>query len=265
MNSLFNYRFTFSYTLRDNIDINKLIKSIKTLNKINKIFKLEKCRTIDTNDNKIYIFIENNNITVNSSHLFYDGYSIFFILKKIDEIYKDEIKNHKFDIYDSKVSIIEICYNNIILLSKLNYKNAYKFIFKKNKKTIKIAKTNFNKLSSKEIIYHTVNKLGIKNYCLILNARKIHTEYENFLGNLVYFSNNININEDIRSVLENDEKINLEKKLNSSVPDGLLINSYLSFVLPSYVKKMSLYSVIGNVVMIHPINNDEKYIVVDYY
>ena len=230
MNAFFNYRVDLNSTLCDNVNIDKLIKSIRTLNKINKIFKLEKCSTSDVNDNQIYIFIENGFLTCNFSH-----------------------------------NLIEFCYNNIILLSKLNYKNAYNFIFKKNKKTIKIAKTNFNKLSSKEIIQNVVDKLGIKKYCLVLNARKIYNEYENVLGNLVYISNPININEDIRSVVGNDEKNSLEKKLNSTVPNAFLINSYLNFVLPSYVKKLSLSSVLGNFMMIHPINNDEKYIVVHYY
>ena len=265
MNAFFNYRVDLNSTLCDNVNIDKLIKSIRTLNKINKIFKLEKCSTSDVNDNQIYIFIENGFLTCNFSHLHYDGYSISLIFNKIDQIYKDEIKNYKFNIYNSKFNLIEFCYNNIILLSKLNYKNAYNFIFKKNKKTIKIAKTNFNKLSSKEIIQNVVDKLGIKKYCLVLNARKIYNEYENVLGNLVYISNPININEDIRSVVGNDEKNSLEKKLNSTVPNAFLINSYLNFVLPSYVKKLSLSSVLGNFMMIHPINNDEKYIVVDYY
>lgn len=265
MNSFFNYRIELHSTLCDNVNLDKLIKSIKTLNKINKIFKLEKCSTSDANDNQIYIFVENGFLTCNFSHLHYDGYSISLIFKKIDQIYKDEIKNYKFNIYNSKFNLIKFCYNSIKLLSKLNYKNAYNFIFKKNKKTIKIAKTKFKDFSSKEIIHHVVDKLGIRDYCLVLNARKIYNEYENVLGNLVYFSNTITKNQDIRSVLENDEKIILKKKLNNTVPNAFLINSYLNFVLPSYVKQLKITSMLGNFMMIYPINNDEKYIVVDYY
>lgn len=265
MNSFFNYRINVHVTLCDNINLDKLIKSIKTLNKINKIFKLEKCRTSNPNDNQIYIFIEHGILICNFSHLHYDGYSIYLIFNKIDQIYKDEIKNYKFNIYTSKFNLITFCYNNIKLLSKINYKNACNFFVRKNKKTIKITKTTFKDFSSKEIIHHVIDKEGIREYCLLLNARKIHNEYENVLGNLVYFSNIINKDQDIRSVLKYDEKINLKQKLNSTVPNALLINSYLNFVLPSYVKHLSMSSMIGNCMMISPINNDEKYIVVDYY
>jgi hypothetical protein len=265
MNSFFNYRINVHLTLCDNINLDKLIKSIKTLNKINKIFKLEKCNTSNPNDNQIYIFIEHGILICNFSHLHYDGYSIYLILNKIDQIYKDEIKNYKFNIYTSKFNLITFCYNNIKLLTKINYKNACNFFVRKNKKIIKITKTKFKDFSSKEIIHHVVDKEGVREYCLLLNARKIHNEYENVLGNLVYFSKVINKDQDIRSVLKYDEKINLEKKLNSTVPNALLINSYLNFVLPSYVRHLSTSSMIGNCMIISPINNDEKYIVIDYY
>lgn len=268
MNSLFNFRVNAHFTLCDNINLDKLIKSIKTLNKINKIFKLEKCSMSNPNDNQIYIFIEHGILICNFSHLHYDGYSICLIFNKIDQIYKDEIKNYKFNIYTYKFNFITFSYNNIKLLSKINYKTAYNFFVKKNKKTIKITKTTFKDVSNKEIIHHVVDKLGIREYCLIVNARKIHNEYENVLGNLIYFSKIINKDQDIKSVLKYDEKINLKEKLNT-VPNGLLINSYLNFVLPSYVKHFSVSSVmpsnVGNCIVISPINNDEKYIVVDYY
>lgn len=273
MNFYFNYRMNRQYMLYDNIDLNKLIKSIKTLNKINKIFKLEKCSTSDENDDQIYIFIENNQLTINYSHLLYDGYSIFLILEKIDQIYKNEIENYKFKIYNSKPSFIASCYNNIKMLnnikSNLNYENIYTFFFKKiNKKTIKIVKTKFNILSSKEIIHHVVDKLGIRDYCLVINARKIYKEYENVLGNLIYFSNTINKNQDIKSVLENDKKSSLEKKLNNTIPNALLINSYVQMIAPSFVKHVIVPTpprFKGKYMTIQPINNDKKYVVVDYY
>ena len=83
MNSLFNFRVNAHFTLCDNINLDKLIKSIKTLNKINKIFKLENCSMSNPNDNQIYIFIEHGILICNFSHLHYDGYSICLIFNKI--------------------------------------------------------------------------------------------------------------------------------------------------------------------------------------
>ena len=122
-----------------------------------------------------------------------------------------------------------------------------------------------NNLSSSEIINYIINKFKIENYCLVVNARKIFKEYENILGNLIYISNKINKDEDIRSILEKDVDLKLTSLLNT-IPNTLLINSYLSFNLPSFIKtfKMEITS-FGNVIFIYPLNLDNKYIIIDYY
>ena len=51
-------------------------------------------------------------MTVNFSHIYYDGYSIAFILQKIDQVYKGEIDSYIFDIYDPKYSKYEVFINN---------------------------------------------------------------------------------------------------------------------------------------------------------
>jgi hypothetical protein len=270
MNGLFNYRLTINLYNHDDINVNKLIKSIKKLSKSNNnLFIVGEFHDIsDVNDKHIYMDIKNKNIMVNFSHVYYDGYSIGLIFQKIDQIYKGEIDNYIFNIYDSSYSKIKVFINNIKLLSKINLKIVYDYVMKngKNKKRIKILKTNFNEeVSTKDIIYHLVDKNKMKKYCLVLNARKQFSEYENYLGNLVYFSGTLNKDDDIRKSLQKKEEASLEKKLNNTFPNELLVNSYLNFMLPSFVKYFKPPVPCGNYIIIHPKNNDEKYILVDYY
>ena len=272
MNIQFYIRKSFTLTLYDNVDVTKLISSIKKINKTNNIFKLEKCDTSDPKDCNIYIFIKNNTLTIDISHLYYDAYSIMFILQKIDQIYKDEIENYKFDFYDNKYSNLNLIKNSIKIIPRYNYKNLYyAFLKKRNKKTIKILKTTFNELSTKEITHYLVDRLKIENYCLTLNARKKYTEYEGVLGNLIYYTGILNKNTNINIKKNMDNKKNnysMEELINSSCSPTLQINSYLNFKLPSFIKYFSPPNVSihnGNYIFIHPINNNEKYIIVDYY
>ena len=195
-----------------------------------------------------------------------------FILQKIDQIYKDEIENYKFDFYDNKYSNLNLIKNSIKIIPRYNYKNLYyAFLKKRNKKTIKILKTTFNELSTKEITHYLVDRLKIENYCLTLNARKKYTEYEGVLGNLIYYTGILNKNTNINIKKNMDNKKNnysMEELINSSCSPTLQINSYLNFKLPSFIKYFSPPNVSihnGNYIFIHPINNNEKYIIVDYY
>jgi hypothetical protein len=270
MNINFYCRIKFTTTLYDNVDVTKLINSITKINKTNNIFKLEKCDTSDPKDCNIYIFIKNNILTINFSHLYYDGYSIGFIFEKIDQIYKNEIKKYTFKVYDTKYSTFNLIKNSIKMIPRFNYKNIYNAFYKKRtKKTIKILKTELNEVSTKEITYYIVDTFKIKNYCLTLNARKKYTEYEGVLGNLVHYTGILNKNRDINEKIQNNTNYNIEKVINYSfAPPALQINSYLNFKLPSFMKYFSPPNVRilnGNYVLIHPVNNNEKYIIVDYY
>lgn len=272
MNSLFNYRVTIKTILHDHDDtnINKVIKSIKKISKSNNhLFIVGECPDkSNVNDKYIYIDIKNKNMTINFSHIYYDAYSIYFIVHKIDQIYKDEIDNYIFNIYHSNYSKFKVVINNIKLLPKINLKTAYDYVTrnKKNKKRIKILKTRFNgEISTKDIMYYLIDKIKIKKYCLVINARKLFNEYENYLGNLVYFSDTLNKDNENRKSLQTKNEMSLEKILNNTVPSGLLVNSYLNFTLPSFVKYFKPPVPCGNYIVIHPRNNDEKYILVDYY
>lgn len=117
MNFLFNYRVTQSLILNNDVDRDKLVKSITKLSKANdNLFIIGECLTSDAGDKHIYINIQNKKLTFNFSHIFYDGYSIYVILNKIDQIYKGEIDNHKFNIYHPNYSKFKIFINNIKLL-----------------------------------------------------------------------------------------------------------------------------------------------------
>ena len=272
MNIFVNYRYRLiSYiTLYENIDTVELIKSIKKLSKSNNnIFIIRECDTSDANDNCIYFTIQNNILKINYSHIFYDGYSIWLISQKIDQIYKNEIKNYTFKIYDNNHSALKLVTNTIKSLPKKNIKNILYNSLTENKITknkIKILKTDLNEISTKEITRYLLDKLEIKGYCLILNARKQYKEYENVLGNLIYYSGTLSKNSDIRTHLQkNKNKTSLQQKLNNTYPNGFVVNSYLNFTLPSFAKQFTPPIVRSdNYIRIHPINNNEKYIIVDY-
>jgi len=269
MNILFDYRVILHFTLCENTNETKLIKSIKKLSRSNHdVFIIGECENPNVNDNYIYFTIKNNNLKINFSHIYYDGYSIWLIYQKIDQIYKNEIKTYTFEIYDANYSKIKIFINTIKILPNFNIKNIYNVLTKnkdENKTKIKILKTNFNEISTKEVIHYLVDKLELKEYYLILNARKKYNEYQDVLGNLVYFSGKLNIKDDIKTNIQKNKNESLEKKLNTTAPNGLLINSYLNFTTPSFIKYFTPPVPCANYIVIHPVNNNEKYILVDYY
>jgi hypothetical protein len=275
MNILFNFRVSLFFTLHENVDVNKLIKSIKKLSESNdNIFIIIESNTSDVHDNRIYFTLQNNILKINCSHIFYDGYSIWLICQKIQAVYNNEIKNYTFKIYDkAEYSTLNLVTNTINLLPKINIKKLYNSLIKSKfiKTKIKILKTNLNEISTKEIIHYLVGKLQLEEYCLLVNARKQYKEYENVLGNLIYFSENLNKKIDIRRHLRTHlqksiNKKSIEQKINNTVPNGLLINSYLNFTIPSFARDITVINPIcSNYILIHPVNINEKYILVDYY
>lgn len=278
MNIYYFCRKDVSFILHDNVDIDKLIKSIKKISRMNKILKFENFSTSDPKDNSIIIFIQKNILKVNFSHLYYDMYSIWLIFQKIDKIYKDEIENYKFNIYN-EYSKLEFITNTLKVAHKIipniKYKNVYNSIHKKqNKKTIKILKTMLNELSTTKIIDYMIDKLNIKEYCLFINARKIFNEYEDVLGNLIYYSDVLKPNTNIRKSIHMQSKNrSLKQMINGYYPQTTEINSYLNFTLPSFAKfflpiKTKVHRLRftgGDYILIHPVDNDEKYIIIDYY
>lgn len=274
MNLIYFRRLTFRYKL-NNCDINKIIKSINKISNDNKyIIYTEKYNHYKEKilSNKIYFYIKKNKyLKINFSHLYYDAYSIFYILNKIDLIYNNKLYSYKFNFYNNKFSYLNFISNNYELLKKINTLNIIPFFTNKNKKTFKINKNELKNLSNSEIIKKILELHQINKFCLIVNARKTHTELDNLLGNLIFITKNLDVKNDLYNKDNLRKKINYYSKkkiteLMNLVPNSLIVNSYIGFENPSFVKKfyMNITS-FGNLLFIYPFNNDEQFIIYDYY
>ena len=92
-------RFVIKFPLHKNIDKKKIIISIQRLEKNNEYIKYEdKIGGLGTNKTLSFI-IKDDALIVSWSHLYYDMYSIKFVLSKIDDIYNNKIKTFKFEYY----------------------------------------------------------------------------------------------------------------------------------------------------------------------
>ena len=254
----------------NNINLNKLNKFIIKISKDIKIVKLVKKKyfNYDPLDKIIYFYY---NITpskiilnINFSHVYYDAYSIFTILEIIDNMYQKKIDHCPIlNIYELKNSFTKSIINNINLTKSLNINGIINYFYKRNKKSFKININKIKNLSNPEIIKFILNKLQVNEYCLYVNARKIFPELNNKIGNLIYISNNIKINDNIRDILDKDKNYSLDILINK-LGKSTLINSYLGFNLPSFVKKLNTDDLsFSNTIFIHPLTND--YLYFDYY
>jgi hypothetical protein len=254
----------------NNINLDKLNKCINKVEKNIKLIKLinNKKNNYNVLDKIIYFKINinsNKNImNINFSHIYYDAYSIFTILEIIDNIYLDNISSYpKLNIYKLNKSLISNIYYNIQLIKNFSLKNIFNFFYKRNKRTYKININKIKDLSNPEIIKFILKKLNINEYCLYVNARKIFPELNNKIGNLIYISNNIKINDNIRDILDKDKNYTIDILINK-LGNSTLINSYLGFNLPSFVKKINTNNLsFSNTIFIHPLT--KKYLYFDYY
>ena len=134
MNILYNRRLIFKFKL-NSIDILKFITIIKKLHIKNNFISYRNYKKNKKNNiisDKIYFYIRNNKLLkINFSHIFYDAFSIFYILEKIDLMYCDKIDNFKFDKYNVNISQLDYWKNNFNLLSKLNVMKLIPFVTKK--------------------------------------------------------------------------------------------------------------------------------------
>ena len=93
-------RFVIKFPLHKNIDKKKIIISIQRLEKNNEYIKYEdKIGGLGTNKTLSFI-IKDDVLIVSWSHLYYDMYSIKFVLSKIDDVYHDKIKTFTFKYYN---------------------------------------------------------------------------------------------------------------------------------------------------------------------
>jgi hypothetical protein len=266
---IYNKRCFFNFEL-NNINIEKMNKSINKFAYNNNLLKLIDKKKIDYDilDNIIYFRIKkySNKIimNINFSHVYYDAYSIFKILEIIDNIYLNKISScPKLNIYNFNKSLMISINNNFKLIKNISIKSAIDYFYKRNRKSYKININKIKNLSNTEIIKFILEKLHINEYCLYVNARKIFEEFDNKIGNLIYISQNIKIDDNIRDILDKDKEYTFDTLINR-MGKSTLVNSYLGFNLPSFVKKLNTENLLsGNTIFIHPLTKD--YLYFDYY
>lgn len=263
MNIIYNRRIEFKIILKKYLVTNSIKKIILNLGKENEFIKYKKDnnKKYDALSNMIYFYFIDNLLIINFSHLYYDAYSIFFILNKLDQIYKNEILNYKFQIYEINKSNYEYIKNYIKIIKNIPLNNILNIFLNKNKKSFKIKK---KELSNSEIIKYILTKLKINKYCLVVNARKKFNDCESILRNYIYITKTLDINDNIREVISNDN--DEYNDLINRIPECIMINSYLGFTLPSFSDDLEFnMTTIGNLVLIHPNNENSDYIKIDYY
>lgn len=270
MNLLYFFPYHFKLEIKNNVDINKLVKSIKFISKSNAFIKCIKNPSMfDYNvgfDANVYFWIEHNVLNIKFCHLYYDGYSIFYILKQIDLIYtnyndknKIVIKQYKCEYEFYKLMQIAITSITHINFNALNIINVHKL------KVMRIKKTDVKSLSNIDIIIYVLKKLQINKFSLIVNLRKIFVEKNNTMGNFVYYINEIEPNEiDIRQKLKEQSNYELNDLLANIIPTNTLVNSYLGFKLPSFIKKINDLHSMNNYIFICPANTSDKYYIIYY-
>ena len=112
-------RFVLKFQLHTDANQKKIIKSIKQLEKDNQYIKYEdKIGGIGTNQTLSFI-IKDDTLIISWSHLYYDMYSITFVLSKIDDIYHDKIKTFMFQYY--KHNLYEFIYDDIHFFKNIKH------------------------------------------------------------------------------------------------------------------------------------------------
>lgn len=264
-------RFVLKFPLNDNADKEKIINSINRLEKNNQYIKYEdKVGGIGTNKTLSFI-IKNDILYVSWSHLYYDMYSVLFVLSKIDEIYKGEIKTFTFSYYNH--SVYQFVRNDIKFFKNIKhiYKNVFHFRHCNNIKKIKIPKNKFKSSpSTSEILKYILNELNIDEYNITVNLRKIYPEYKEHLGMLSCLSENIEKNDDLHDYLKKLSQKTLEENLFNNFYIKPCITSLLHIKVASFIDEKKIVKDICNIkyiketIIILPENTSERYIRADY-
>jgi len=260
-------RFVLKFKLHDDANQNKIITSIKQLEKDNRYIKYEnKVGGIGTNKTLSFI-IKNNTLIVSWSHLYYDMYSIKFVLSKIDDVYHEKIKTFTFVYY--KHSIYQFVKDDIQIFKNIKHmcKDAFHVHLCDKKKIIKIPKNKLQSpLSSSEIFKHILNELKIDEYNLTVNLRKIYPEYNEQLGMLSCLPSVIKTNDNLHHYLKKLSRKPLEDNLLNKYQIKSCITSLLNMKVPSFIDETKIVKDICDIkyyketIIILPENTDEQYI-----
>lgn len=260
-------RFVLTFPLHKNADKNKIINSIQTLEKENKYIKYEnKIAGIGTNKTLSFI-IKNNRLIISWSHLYYDMYSIRFVLSKIDDVYNDKIKTFKFKYY--KHNTYQFIRDDLQIFKNIKHvcKDAFRIRACNKIKNIKIPKNMLQTpLSSSEIFKYILDELKIDEYHITVNLRKIYTEYSEHLGMLSCLPASLKKNDDLHHYLKKLSRKTLETNLLNSYHVKPCITSLLNMETASFIDEKKIVKDICNIkyykefIIILPQNTEEEYI-----
>ena len=260
------------YPLYENVNEKKLIKSIQRLETDNEYIKYEdKVGGIGTNKTLSFI-IQNNTLILSWSHLYYDMYSITFVLSKIDDIYNNKIKTFKFKYYQHSLHqfISEDVGNFKKIITRIG-NDIFNVRHFDKKKYIKIPKSELISYpSTSEIFKYILNELNIDEYCLTVNLRNIHPEYVEHLGNLSCTLGTIHKNDNLQKYLKKLSIKPLEENLLNKCLVKTSINSLLNMNVASFIDKTKIIKDIRSIkyyketITILPKDTDKKYIIAVY-
>ena len=260
-------RFVLKFPLHKDADQKKIIKSIKRLEKDNQYIKYEdKVGGLGTNKTLSFI-IKDDTLIVSWSHLYYDMYSIKFVLSKIDDVYHNKIKTFTFEYYNH--NLYQFVKDDIQIFKNIKHmcKDAFHFRHCDKKKIIKIPKNKLSSpLSSSELFKHILNKLNIDDYNITINLRKVHTEYNEQLGMLSCMSTVINKNDNLQHYLKKMSRKTMEENMLNKYHFKPCITSLLNMKVASFIDEKEVVKDVCDIkyykefITILPENTDEKYI-----
>ena len=260
-------RFVIKFQLHKNIDKKKIIISIQRLEKNNEYIKYEdKIGGLGTNKTLSFI-IKDDALIVSWSHLYYDMYSIKFVLSKIDDVYHDKIKTFTFKYY--KHDFYQFVKDDIHIFKNIKHmcKDAFHVHHCDKKKIIKIPKNKLKlPISSSEIFKYILNELNIDEYNITVNLRRIYPEYDEQLGMLSCLPAVIKKNDDLQHYLKKLSRKTLEENLLNNYQLKTCITSLLNMKVPSFIDEKKIVKDVCDIkyyketIIILPENTDEKYI-----
>jgi hypothetical protein len=267
-------RFVLKFKIHKDADQKKIITAIKRLEKNNQYIRYEdKVGGVGTNKTLSFI-IKDDTLIISWSHLYYDMYSVNFVLSIIDDIYNDKIKTFTFTYY--KHSLYQFVKDDIQIFKNIKHmcKDAFHIHQCDKKKIIKIPKNKLQSpLSSSELFKHILNKLKIDEYCITINLRKIHPEYNEQLGMLSNISTIINKNDNLQNYLKNMSQKTIKENFLNNYHVKPCITSLLNMKTPSFIdetkvlkdlKDLSNMKYFKEFITILPEKIDKKYIIAVY-
>jgi hypothetical protein len=234
-------RFVLKFQLHKDADQKKIIKSIKRLEQNNQYIKYEdKVGGLGTNKTLSFI-IKDDTLILSWSHLYYDMYSIKFVLSKIDDVYHDKIKTFTFKYY--KHNLYQFVKDDIHIFKNIKHmcKDAFHVRHCDKKKYIKIPKNKLKSpISSSEIFKYILNELNIDEYNITVNLRRIYPEYDEQLGMLSCLPAVIKKNDDLQHYLKKLSRKTLEENLLNNYQLKSCITSLLNMKVPSFIDEKKI-------------------------